>query len=69
MLVQMMFHPAKNKIHKNASLQPLERIDIGFRKPPSSVTRSRPDKLCSLCVKSVCYQKEVKPRETADMHF
>lgn len=66
MFVQMMLHPTKNKIHKDASLQLLKLFCIGFQKAPPSVTHSRPDKLC---VKSVCYQKEVKLRETADMHF
>lgn len=66
----MMILPAKNKIRKDASLQLLERIGIGFQKTPrSSVTHGRPDKLRSLCVKTVCYQEEVQLRETADVHF
>lgn len=66
--VQLMLHPAKNRIHKEASVQLLGWIDIGSEKPTSSVTHYRPDKLSSLCVKSVWYQNEVQPRQTADLY-
>ena len=69
MFLQKMLSLAKNKIHKEASLQLLGWICVGFQKPTSSVTHSRPDKLGSLHVTRSCYLKEVKPRKTADLHF